>query len=274
MDMADDYEFEEVPVEAAGIGAQLKEAREARGLTLEQVAAETRIPQRHLQTIEAGEFSALPARTYAIGFTRTYAKAVGLDDKVVADQVRAELDAQQAGPRHRVPGFEPGDPARVPSRALGWLMLLAVVLVLAGLFVVFRPYFSPAAELPSLVEQQEAEQAEAAARQRGTATPAARATAASGPVVFTALDEAWVRFYTPEGTVAEMLMARGDTYTLPANASQIMLRTGRPDALQITVGGRRVPKLAEEEQVVSDVPVSAQALLRRGRPRPATSPTT
>jgi len=276
--MADDFEDQEGPPEAAGIGVQLKAAREERGLTLEQVAAETRIPQRHLQTIEAGDFSALPARTYAVGFSRTYAKAVGLDDKVVADQVRAELDAQEAGPRHRVPGFEPGDPARVPSRALGWLMLLAVVLVLAGLFVVFRPYFSPAADLPSLVEQQEAEQAEAAAQQRGAATPAARAAAASGPVVFTALDEAWVRFYTPEGTVAEMLMARGDSYTLPANATGVMLRTGRPDALQITVGGRRLPRLAEEEQVVSDVPVTAQALLQRGRRpaarAPAASPTT
>ncbi len=272
--MTEDLPYDEGPPQVGGIGAQLKAAREERGLTLEQVAAETRIPQRHLQTIEAGNFSALPARTYAIGFTRTYAKAVGLDDGEVADLVRAELDAQDAGPRHRVPGFEPGDPARVPSRALGWIMALAVVLVLAGLFVVFRPYFSPAAELPSLIEQQEAEQAERTAAQQRTVRPAASAARASGPVVFTALDEAWVRFYTPEGTLAEMLMARGDSYTLPANANRPMLRTGRPDALQITIGGRPVPRLAEEEQVVSDVPVSAQALLARPRsPAASASPT-
>lgn len=270
--MAEELGYEESPSEIGGIGAQLKAAREERGLTLEEVAAETRIPQRHLVTIEAGNFAALPARTYAIGFTRTYAKAVGLNDAEVADRVRAELDAQETGPRARVPGFEPGDPARVPSRALGWIMALAVVLVLAGLFAVFRPYFSPAAELPSLIEQQEAEQQ---AAQRPAQRQAAAAANASGPVVFTALDEAWVRFYTPEGTLSEMLMARGDTYTLPANASQPMLRTGRPDALQITIGGRPVPKLAEEEQVVSDVPISAQALLARGRPAatPAPSPT-
>ena len=270
--MAEELGYEEGPPEVDGIGAQLKAAREARGLTLEQVAAETRIPQRHLMTIEAGNFAALPARTYAIGFTRTYGKAVGLDDGEVANRVRAELDAQETGPRARAPGFEPGDPARVPSRALGWIMALAVVLVLAGLFVVFRPYFSPAAELPSLVEQQEAEQAAAAGPAQ---RPAATAANASGPVVFTALEEAWVRFYTPEGTLSEMLMARGDTYTVPADARQPMLRTGRPDALQITVGGRPVPKLADQEQVVSDVPVSAQALLARGRPTapPAASPT-
>ena len=271
--MADELEYEQAPPSADGIGAQLQAAREARGLTLEQVAAETRIPQRHLQTIEAGELSALPARTYAIGFARTYARAVGLNDDDVADQVRAELDAQASGPRHRAPGFEPGDPARVPSRSLGWFMALAGVLLLAGLFVVFRPYFWPAAELPSLIEQQEAQQAAAKGptQQKSAAlTGATPASAASGPVVFTALDEAWVRFYTPEGTLAEMLMARGDTYTVPADAKQPMLRTGRPDALQITVGGRRLPKLAEVQQVMGDVPVSAEALLARGRPAPAT----
>ena len=192
--MADELAYDEEPTEAGGIGAQLKAAREARGLTLEQVAAETRIPQRHLLTIEAGAFSALPARTYAIGFARTYAKAVGLDDTDVADMVRAELDAQETGPRHRVAGFEPGDPARVPSRALGWLSVLAVVLVLAGLFFAARTFFAPGAELPTLIEQEEAELATETAVER----PAATAANASGPVVFTALDEAWVRFYTPE----------------------------------------------------------------------------
>ena len=71
---------------------------------------------------------------------------------------------------------------------------------------------------------------------------------------------------------------------MPADATQPMLRTGRPDALAITVGGRPIPKLAETLQTVSDVPVTAAALLARGRPaaapaaaaaRPATaSPTT
>lgn len=271
--MTEDPAEETGPRQVGGVGGELQAAREASGLSLQELAAETRIPQRHLETIEKGDFAALPARTYAIGFSRTYARAVGLDDTMVADRVRAELDAQEVEPRDRAPGFEPGDPARVPSRALSWLSVLAVVLVLAGLFFVAKTFFAPAAELPSLVEQQEAEQA---AQPRPAAT--GRPAAATGPVVFTATEDAWVRFYTADGTLAEMLMARGDTYTVPADARQPMVRTGRPDALQITVGGRRVPRLAEEQRVVSDVPVSAEALIARGRsaaaPSPAASPTT
>ena len=69
-------------------GERLRRAREAAGMSLQQVAAETRIPQRHLKLIEAGDFAALPARTSAIGFSKNFAKAVGLDDRGAIEQGR------------------------------------------------------------------------------------------------------------------------------------------------------------------------------------------
>src|SRR6187551_1952710 len=111
--MAEEFVDQPLPY---GVGEQLRAAREAKGMTLAQIAGETRIPQRHLQTIEAGDFALLPARTYAISFSKNYAKMVGLDQAEVAAMVRAELDAQDPAPRLRPVGFEPGDPARVPSR--------------------------------------------------------------------------------------------------------------------------------------------------------------
>ena len=127
----------------AGVGAQLRGAREAKGLSLEQLAAETRIPQRHLIAMEAGDFAKLPGRTYAVGFARTYAKTVGLDQDDIAAGVRDELDVQSEE-GHRPASFEPGDPARVPSRALGWFAAFAVLLLLAGGFFFFRTIFAPA----------------------------------------------------------------------------------------------------------------------------------
>lgn len=277
--MTQEYAGESPSPSGGGIGARLREARESRGLTLEQLAAETRIPQRHLQTIEAGDFAALPARTYAVGFSKTYAKAVGLDENEVLANVREELEAQQPPPRHRPASFEPGDPARVPSGGFVWLVVAALALLVVGGFFFMRTLFAPAAELPSLVEEQQAEQAALAARQRAADTGTSGAEAAvSGPVVFTALDEVWVRFYTPQATLMEALMAPGDTYTVPQDADRPMIRTGRPDALRVTIGGREVAKLAEEEQVMSDVPVTAEALRARSRAAassgPASSPTT
>lgn len=269
--MAEEFEQQPAP---PGVGDRLREAREARQLTLAQVAGETRIPQRHLHTIEAGDFAALPARTYAISFARNYARMVGLDQDEVAGQVRAELDAQDPTPRHRPAGFEPGDPARVPSRALGWISIIAVVLVLAGLFAFARTFFAPAVELPSLVEQQPAGQVEEAARQGGAVPRAAPEAPAGGEVVFTALVPGiWVKFYDANGLqLMQKQMALGERYVIPTDAEGPQLWTGRPDALSITVGGRAVPKLAEEQRTMRDVPVSAEALLARA-PAPAAPPT-
>lgn len=258
-----------------GVGQQLRAAREVKGLSLEQVAAETRIPQRHLQAMEAGDFAKLPGRTYAVGFARTYAKTVGLDSDGIAAGVRAELDAQDEdgyGPA----SFEPGDPARVPSRALGWFAGFAVLLLLAGGFFFFRTIFAPAGELPSLVEQQAAQtktKQQAAARQAASAQQAPANP--TGPVVFTALAPGiWVKFYDASGKqLMQKQMALGETFTVPADAQGPMLWTGRPDALSITVGGKALPKLAEREQVMKDVPVTAEALLARGQPAATPSAT-
>lgn len=251
-----------------GIGGRLRAAREVKGLTLEQVAAQTRIPQRHLQTIESGDFSQLPGRTYAVGFVRTYAKTVGLDQDESVATVRSELDAQAGIEDSRPATFEPGDPARAPSRLLGWFALFALLLFLAGGFFFFRTMFAPAGELPSLVEQ---EQAEPAARAQPAAGTRPQAAPTGGAVVFTALDgPLWVKFYDASGAqLMQAEMARGDTYTVPADANGPMLWTGRPEALAITVGGRSIPKLAEVQTTVRDVPVTAEALLQRSRAAPA-----
>ena len=266
-------EFAEQPA-PQGAGDRLRAAREARGLTLAQIAGETRIPQRHLQTLEAGDFGALPARTYAISFAKNYARMVGLDQNEIAAMVRGELNVLDPAPRSRPPGFEPGDPARVPSRALGWISVLAVVLVLAGLFAFARTFFAPAVELPSLVEKESVQ-----AEQRPQAATARRPEAApmGGAVVFTALQEGiWVKFYDGEGRqLMQKQMALNERYTVPAEASGPQLWTGRPDALAITIGGRPVPRLSEEERVMRDVPVTAEALLARATgPASAASPTT
>lgn len=255
-----------------GIGAQLRREREAQGLTIEQVSADTRIPVRHLHTIEDGSFASLPSRTYATGFARTYAKLLGLEPESVVDRVRAEMGAQPQE-QDRAARFEPGDPARIPSKRLSWLALAAVVLLLLGGFFFMRTLFAPAAQLPSLVEQQEREQAEQLARRQRAAAAANQPEQPTGPVVFTALEEGiWVKFYDAAGRqLMQKQMAQGERYTVPQDADRPQLWTGRPDALEITIGGRPVPPLAEEQTIMRDVPVTAQALLARGAPAPTPS---
>ncbi|QZH73759.1 MAG: helix-turn-helix domain-containing protein [Erythrobacter sp.] len=258
--------------EPNGVGWHLRRAREEKGLSLEQVAAETRISKRHIEHIEAGEFDALPARAYAVGFSRTLAKTVGLDQADVVAMVHAEMQDDRPRDRHAGTGggtFEPGDPARSPGGRLVWFSLFAVVLLLAGIFFAARVFFAPAAELPSLTQAEQDGQEAAQAQQAGTSGNTAAPANATGPVVFTATGEVWVRFYDSQDRIlSEQTLAEGESYTVPADAVGPKIITGRPDLLTITVGGEAVPPLSEELVTVSDVDVSAAGLLARNAPAP------
>ena len=61
------------------LGELLRRARQARGLTLEEVARDTRISFRYLEALENENFGLLPAPVYARGFLRTYARYLGLE---------------------------------------------------------------------------------------------------------------------------------------------------------------------------------------------------
>jgi len=264
----DEAREQELPLE--GVGARLRNARSLAGLSRADIAARTKIAERHLQAIEEGRLADLASRTYAVGFSRTYARAVGLDEGEIADAVRAELDAGQTQWEPQLPTFEPGDPARVPPARLAWLAALTALLIAGALFFVWRSYYDPAISLPDLARPEPA-----AAIAAPGASPAAQPAAAptGGTVVFTALEpQIWVKFYDAAGTqLFQKQMAQGESYTVPAGASGPMVWTARPDALAITVGGKPVPMLGDKPVKMKDVPVTAAALLARP-PAPPASP--
>lgn len=247
----------ELPLETAG--TQLARARQAAGQSLADLARTTKISERQLGAIEAGNFAALPSRAYAIGFTRTYAKAVGLDSNAIIARVRDELaQLEPDHARRTVPAFEPGDPTRLPGGRVVWFAAAGLVLVLLIGFLVWPNLYAPGGSLPSILPS-------------ATPSPAATAPApapapASGPVVFTATrDKVWVRFADGAGQqLLQKELALGESWTVPDSAGAVTLTTARPDGLSVTIGGRPVPPLATTEQLVRDVPVTAVALLARG----------
>lgn len=245
-----------------GVGQQLKRAREEAGLSVDEIAAQTRIPIRHLQVIEAGNFDALPARTYAIGFSRTYARAVGLDENRIADEVRALMaDGSDDGARRQAT-FEPGDPARIPTRGLAWFSAFALVLLVVGGLAFFRGSIFPGSGPGSIIPPETAAPKAAAPT---AARPGVSAPVPSGPVVFTALvDSLWVKFYDGEGTrVMEKQMAKGERYTAPTDVAGLQVWTGQPEALSVSIGSETLGTLSDKSEIVRDVPVDAKSLAAR-----------
>ena len=113
---------------AAKLGAELRARRQSLGWELPDLAQSLRIRQTYLEAIEAGRMSELPGTTYALGFVRAYASALGLPGEQVASRFRAESGDANVKPALSFP-------APVPQRGVpaGALMLLGLV-ILAGAY--------------------------------------------------------------------------------------------------------------------------------------------
>ena len=156
-----------VPIEAmdderipSRAGEKLRAARERLGIDCGELSLRTKINERHLAAVEDSDFSALPARIYAVGFARSYAGAVGLDSGVIAAQVRRELNEQEA-PANQRPAYDLDleDPDKIPSRRLAWLAAaLGIALIVAGTMF-WRSYYVPAVDLPAVREETAAQTA-------------------------------------------------------------------------------------------------------------------
>ncbi|KKW89441.1 helix-turn-helix domain-containing protein [Sphingobium chungbukense] len=242
-------------------GARLRAAREAQGLSIQDVATRTRIAQRQLEAIERDDYAALPGIPYAVGFARAYARAIDVDEVAIAADVRNAVHNSDMG-ANRYEAFEPADPARVPSRMLAWTAAAIVVILVAG-FAVWRTQVMTPPTTEEIAAQQTAP-APAAAKPAAGAQPAAPVVQT---VVFTANDDVWLRIYDETGErLKDGLMKKGESFTLPANARNPMILTGRPQALTVTVGGKPVAPLGAPDRTISDVPVNAEALLARAAP--------
>jgi cytoskeleton protein RodZ len=74
------------------VAQQLRQAREAKNLTVEQVVEITKVRTDHLRALEEGNFNVFSAPVYIRGFVRTYATLLKLD----VPQIMAALDAELA----------------------------------------------------------------------------------------------------------------------------------------------------------------------------------
>ena len=125
--------------EAFGAGAQLKAAREAAGLSLDQVAQQLKLAPRQVRALEEENFGMLPGRTFTRGFMRNYARLLNLDPDLLVAHLpdAAHAPSLESPPLHSTGTTMaelPTAHARAPSfgRWLIPLVLVASIVAAAG----------------------------------------------------------------------------------------------------------------------------------------------
>jgi len=103
-------------VEAPMPGAIFLEERQRQGLSLTDVARQLKLFPRQVDALERDDYAALPGPVFVRGFTRNYARLLGIDAEPLLRAVESRLApgkaeaAPEPGPVHR-----PGRPAVLPS---------------------------------------------------------------------------------------------------------------------------------------------------------------
>ena len=116
------------------IGNSLREARERQGLELAQLETETKVRAKYLRALEEERFDVLPGESYARGFLEVYARRLGLDSQLYADEFDSRFArGEGAGEGVRRIRSERRLRFEASAVALGLLGIVAVtVLVIAA----------------------------------------------------------------------------------------------------------------------------------------------
>jgi transcriptional regulator with XRE-family HTH domain len=256
---------EQDPVYEGGptIGERLRAAREEKGLSLDDVARQTRIPIRHLEHIERGEWEALPATTYSVGFARNYAATVGLDGAEIGAEVRQQLGATRNTGTATAAYYEPADPARVPPRSIAIIAVVLAALLIGG-YLYWRST-AVGDESPADVALAESETPAPGPSGQQPQAAQAPAPAATGPVVLTASEDVWLRIDQAGGGQALFMgiLKAGQSYQVPAGAQAPRIRTARANVLRVAVGSTQIPPLGPPETTISNVSLTPQDLMAR-----------
>lgn len=217
---------------ASGIGEELREARERRGLSLEQAAEATCILPRYLRALEEGApIDAFPAPVYARFFLREYARFLGVDDGPLVSRFDEEHGGELEPHLRAIPV-----PEEEPRRRGGVLVLLSglvlAALVIASLVSGGSP--APRAALPGSPSP-----GPAATRQPdepGPAPPRVR----SIRFVLRAEAPSWVHVVADGRILASETVEPGQVIRTPRRVEVVGLRLGNPDAVTVVVNGRTV----------------------------------
>jgi hypothetical protein len=126
------------PSDSARLGEILRESREAKGVTLSQAEAVTRVRGKYLRALEEADWASLPEPLYVKGFLRSYARYLGLDPL----SIMAQYDRLVSSPRTK-PVVRPAvSPLRLGANAWTGLVIGLIVFgaFAAGLIYLYRQY--------------------------------------------------------------------------------------------------------------------------------------
>ena len=125
------------------VGQVLKEAREAKLYTLDEVEKSTKIRKEMLRALEEDNFAKLPPITFIQGFVKNYGKFLGIDSEKLLAILRRDYEASKHPPQVLESFSKPLTKKRIfitPSRLIGVVIAVIVISFFAYLWFEYRSF--------------------------------------------------------------------------------------------------------------------------------------
>ncbi|HPR64354.1 MAG TPA: DUF4115 domain-containing protein [Thermoanaerobaculia bacterium] len=229
LDTVELYHYHEwVHQESDRVGTILKQSREAKGISLEDVARKSNIALRYLRAIEEHNFQLLPNEVFARAFIRQYARIVGLESEEAVELYRRERGTAER--KGRAVSRNP------VNQGFFWVFIVCTILVgIFGLVFLFQSLQNSGVETP-----------ENQTSIRPTEPEPEPATAKTVPVVeptridLTFLRRCWITITLDGKKVFEGVKEPGDRLSYSLRES-LAFRAGDGGAVQVERGGEPYP---------------------------------
>ena len=274
------------------VGQDLRAARLRRGDDLATASKVLKIRKDHLEALEEDRLEALPGRTYAVGFVRSYADYLGLDTAQCVERFKAEIAGRSdADHMPQVNVIDEDEHRRLPQ---GWKIVAAVValLMLYGAYylissassIVSQPSTPPAPtqaavkpaaahKAPSAVAAAppaaiDAQQPASSPTPAPTETPLPAGTAygqqnANARVVLRAHQTTRILVQGEGGIVyINRALNPGDTFRVP-NRTGVTLTTTNAGAVEVELDGQSMGYAGKGAQLAEALSLDPQSVVDR-----------
>ena len=239
----------------SALGDEFRSAREARGLTLSDVAEQIHIRSVYLNAIENEDWKAIGAAVYVRGFIRTYARFLGLD----AEDAVARFNQTAPPERSTTISTVTLDDDERPGPSL-WAILGGLVALALVAFVVYEywqyahaPNSQASVGVATPAPQPAADSAGSGPGAGASALPSAMPSGSPGPATHHQLEirltqRSWLRVNVDGATRLEGVFPAGTSRTFTGNVADV--RAGNAGGVSVAVDGKPPSPMGKEGDVV------------------------
>lgn len=247
------------------LGDLLRESRQQLGLSLDELAASTRIKRVYLEALEAEKFDDLPNWVATRGFLRNYAAVLNLDADYVLElygtggERGSSRRAGSAGDKMKLKSIPIVPPSRFsPDLLIGFLLITALLGIV--LYFAYQQYLLPL-EMSWITGPPSPTSQAAIALPTPTPLPTDTPTPTTTPtplyysgvtVELVITDNSWVQVLVDEVKSFEGILQAGERRHWSGDR-QVAVRAGNAGGVEVIVNGEAMGPMGERNQVVDQV---------------------